>query len=69
MIKAVKKLGRPPKAEPTKYVSVHIPIASKKELDAIREKIEAQVGFSVSMADTILHLIKTYTPLNRSGKA
>ena len=69
MVKPPKKMGRPAKAAPTQYANLHIPLASKKELDAIREKIEAQVGFHVSFSDAILHLIKMYANASKGGKA
>ena len=61
MAKSVKKtVGRPRKAEPHKFTTINIPIDVKKELEAIKEKLEKEIGFSVSLADAVRYLVKHY---------
>lgn len=61
MAKVAKKtVGRPRKAEPHKFTTINIPTDVKKELEVIKEKLEKEIGFSVSLADATRYLIKHY---------
>jgi hypothetical protein len=60
---AKRPVGRPraSDAEATKFVTLNIPLQAKKDLEAIKEHLERQVGFSVSLSDTVRHLIKLHS--------
>lgn len=57
-----RKVGRPPKSA-TKiysYHSINVTNTCRDELDAVRLEISAKMGFGLSYADTILHILKVY---------
>lgn len=60
---AKRPVGRPraSNAEVTKFVTLNIPLQAKKDLETIKENLERQVGFSVSLSDTVRHLIKLHS--------
>ncbi len=59
---AKRSVGRPrsSEAETIRFVTLNMPLQAKKELEAIKESLEKQIGFSVSLSDTIRHLIKLH---------
>jgi hypothetical protein len=59
---AKRSVGRPRSSaiEPIKFVTLNMPLQAKRELETIKEGLEKQIGFSVSLSDTIRHLIKLH---------
>lgn len=59
---AKRSVGRPrsSEAETIKFVTLNMPLQAKRELEIIKESLEKQIGFSVSLSDTIRHLIKLH---------
>lgn len=57
-----RNVGRPPKgaAKIYSYHSINVTNTCRDELDAVRLEISAKMGFGVSYADAILHILKVY---------
>jgi len=66
--KTAKKPGQPVKIQPARYVTVSIPIESKRGLEAIGERLEEEMGFGVSLTDVVKYPIKNYTDHNKGAK-